>query len=132
MFKRPGKKIKTLAIILFVVLCLAPVVFGIMLMAGSLGGAFGAFSAAGISGTLLGILVIVFGLASAWVSTILLFAFGELTDDIHELREAQDRLVALTEARDARERLRLQKEYDEKQRELRVRIPNTDSSARRL
>ena len=121
MFKRPGKKIKTLAIILFIFLCLVPVVLGILLMAGALGGSLGGSlsGSAGVSGTVLGILVILLGLASAWISTILLFAFGELTDDIHAIREAELRLVALNEARDTREKLRLQKEYEEQQKLLR-------------
>ncbi len=130
MFKRPGKKIKTFALILFVILCIIPIVGGILLMVGAVGGSAGGAlgGLAGVGGTLLGILVIVFGLAGAWVSTILLFAFGELTDDIHAIKEAQLRLVKLSEARDAREKLRLQNDYAAQQRERRRKALGLDTA----
>ena len=84
MFNDPGRKLKILARILFVLLSIIPVLLGAAVI-------FGAFEPiigleAGVGATLLGISIILFGILSAWLSSILLFAVGSAIDDIQTIR----------------------------------------------
>ena len=92
MFKHPGKKLKTLAIILFVIMVIIPVLVGLALIFGggpvadAVGDAYGVKIQG--AGVIIGILVIVFGFLSAWLSTIILYTLGEIADDLEIARRA--------------------------------------------
>ena len=85
MFNDPGRKLKLLARILFVLLSIIPLLLGIVLI-------FGDFqdvpflASGGAAAVLIGIVVILFGFLSAWLSSILLFAVGSAIDDIQTIR----------------------------------------------
>ena len=92
MFKRPGKKLKTLAKVLFVLLVIIPVLLGLVLIFGA---GFipeeitqSAGIQPGISTIIAGILVILIGFLNAWLHTILLYTIGEISDDLEIMRRA--------------------------------------------
>ena len=92
MFKKPGKKIKTLAKILFVLLLIIPILLGLALIFGSGFIPKEVTNSVGIQvqgGSIIaGIVVILFGFLFAWISTILLYTIGEISDDLEIARRA--------------------------------------------
>jgi|GEM_PF-4963780 len=70
MYKNTGKKIKTLATVIAVLLMIIPVVLGI-----------GSLLQANI---LLGVAILIIGPFLAWLSGLLLAGFGELVENTHE------------------------------------------------
>lgn len=88
MFNNIGKKLMTLAKVLFWIVTACSVISGIVCMVagGAVSSAAGIGAAAGAGSVLAGILVIVFGVLLAWISNLGLYAFGQLVDDTHEIR----------------------------------------------
>lgn len=86
MFNSPGKKIMTLAKILFVILSIIPVLAGlaVIFMSESIPG----LEAVGDMKILVGVLFIVFGILSAWISSLMLYVVGSIADDLEITRRA--------------------------------------------
>ena len=86
MFNSPGKKIMTLAKILFVILSIIPVLAGpaVIFMSESIPG----LEAVGEMKILVGVLLIVFGILSAWISSLMLYVVGSIADDLEITRRA--------------------------------------------
>ena len=83
MFNNPGQKLKMLAKILFWLLLIPSIIWGISVMSlGSLGG-----TRLGTAGFLVGLGIIVAGIGTAWLSSILLYAIGSAIDDIQTIKE---------------------------------------------
>ena len=80
MFDAPGRKIQGLAKTIFAFLAALPVIIGSFFILGSL------FGDASFAFFILGIVIIVVGIGLAWVSSIALYAFGELVEDTEEIR----------------------------------------------
>lgn len=70
-----GNKIKNWAVWIFIVEALAAIIGGIALMANEFIG--------------VGLLTMIFGPFVAWVSSWLLYAFGQLVEDVHDLRDME-------------------------------------------
>ena len=86
MFKHPGKKIKNLAIVVFVVL------FVMSWVAGALT-ALAVYEELGRLAVsfLAGVLIAVLGCLSAWISALFTFAFGNLVDDVQAIKARLDK-----------------------------------------
>ena len=86
MFNSPGKKIMTLAKILFVILSIIPVLAGlaVIFMSESIPG----LEAVGEMKILVGVLLIVCGILSAWISALMLYVVGSIADDLEITRRA--------------------------------------------
>ena len=85
MFNNPGKKLKILAKILFILFSIIPVLIGVLLIIGcsALESHFGIPVKFSI---LCGMLVIVISILLAWLSTIILYAFATMTDDLTTIK----------------------------------------------
>ena len=83
MFDESGKKIQSLALVIFVFLAVMSICFGGYMVFTCLTEDLGRMSALFLMS---GICTIVFGILFAWVFSIVLFGFGELVDDTEEIR----------------------------------------------
>ena len=93
MFKNPGKKVKTLAIILFILMSLVPIIVGIgLILAGTSSASIpvpkSEMQLEGLSAIIAGIVVIILGVIMAWIYAILLYTVGAISDDLQTLRKA--------------------------------------------
>lgn len=89
MFNNPGKKVKLLARILFVLLSILPVLGGIVIMMIDTS-TFG-IDLGGLQ-VIIGLLVIIFGIIFAWLSSILLYTLGAMADDLEIIHRATVRI----------------------------------------
>ena len=92
MFKNPGAKLKSLAKVLFWFILVFSVLYAVNLCFFE--------PASGETGTLELItffLLIVVSILSAWLSSIGLYAFGEMVENTHATREAVEKILKLEE-----------------------------------
>ena len=86
MFKHPGKKIKSLAIIFFIVLFIVNLLaaFGITILISSR-----STSTVDLTGvaTIIGIIAAVLGFFISWISVIFMYAFGSLVEDVEYIKK---------------------------------------------
>ena len=85
MFKNPGGKIKKLAklifaieLILFIIGGLGMIAFGLFMVSDS--------DPASVALIIGGILTILIGIISAWLSVLAMFAYGSMVEDVEEIR----------------------------------------------
>jgi len=96
MFNNPGKKLKFLAKIVFYVLLFLPLVIGIVLIFSGLLDGIGGYAIT-FSTVLVGVLLVLFGILNAWLSSILLYSFGQLVEDTQKTRKAVEKILELEE-----------------------------------
>ena len=77
MFNNIGKKLMNLAKVLFWVVAIAALIAGILSMRYN---------------DLLGILILIGGFITAWLSNLGLYAFGQIVDDTHAIREQKEKV----------------------------------------
>ena len=77
MFNNIGKKLMNLAKVLFWVIAIAALIAGILSMRYN---------------DLLGILILIGGFITAWLSNLGLYAFGQIVDDTHAIREQKEKV----------------------------------------
>ncbi len=85
MFHNPGKKVKGIAIALFVILLIAFVLGGVYLIMNGrwvLGDR--------TLGVVAGVAAIVVGFLLAWFNAVYLYAWGSMVDDVQQIREKLD------------------------------------------
>lgn len=80
-FKNAGPKLKTLAIIFFVISLIVGEVIAISLI---ISGSNSYYS--GELSIIIGIILVIISPLIAWLSSIILYAFGELCEDVHRMR----------------------------------------------
>ena len=94
MFTDIGKKIMNLAKVTCILGIVFSVIYGISLLASS--NSYNNMTGAGLA-------IILIGSLGSWLGSFVIYAFGQLTDDIHAMREAnlniatQDREVSIKE-----------------------------------
>lgn len=93
MFKNPGKKVKTLAIILFILMSLVPIIAGIgLILVGTSSVDIpmpeSEIQLEGLTAIIAGIVIIIFGVIMAWISALMLYTVGAISDDLQTLRKA--------------------------------------------
>ncbi len=88
MFRNPGNKIKVFAVVIFVLLVLFHVLLGVGVMTAgsSVARAGGAGDVDEAVFVVLGILIIVLGFVSSWVSVLTLYAYGALVSDVQTIK----------------------------------------------
>lgn len=96
MFKNPGQKLKLLAKIVFYVLLFLPLVIGIVLIVSGLLDGVGGYGVT-FPAVLFGILLLGIGLLNAWLSSILLYAFGELIEYTRAIKKDVEKIRKLEE-----------------------------------
>lgn len=87
MFKNPGKKLKGLAKVIFWILLLIYIAFGIAIMMGMPVGDNGSLE--GPAAIITGVVVILIGFLFSWLSSIALYAAGAAVDDIQTIKRIQ-------------------------------------------
>ena len=85
MFKNPGGKIKKLAKLIFAIELILFIIGGLVMIA------FGLFMVsdsdpASVALIIGGILTILIGIISAWLSVLAMFAYGSMVEDVEEIR----------------------------------------------
>lgn len=106
MFHEPGKKLKALAIILFILLSLIPLAMGVMsIFIGVVGPDIpipvtDQFDLSGTGFIIAGVLLIVFGFLSAWITCISLYTFGAIADDLQTIRRIQTHFYRMMEEKE--------------------------------
>jgi hypothetical protein len=75
LYKNIGEKIKGLAILCFIMYSLSAIAVGVMLINSDM--------------VVYGIITIALGVSFAWISSILLYAFGVLVEDVHAIRNRE-------------------------------------------
>lgn len=85
MFNNIGEKIKTLAIIITILGIIASVISGIAFIVSSIVDSYDVSRLA--AGIILGVLTIVVGSLLSWISSFLLYGFGELIENSTILKE---------------------------------------------
>lgn len=92
MFSDPGKKLKKLALIIFWVVLVSSAIEGIALIYMGVNW-FKLFRDFSYRDPLIiaGLLTPLLGVLTAWLSTIVLYAFGQLTEDTAAIREAVEK-----------------------------------------
>lgn len=85
MFNNPGGKIKKLAKFIFVIELILFIIGGLIMIASGL---FMVSSSdpASIALIIGGILTILIGIVSAWLSVLAMFAYGSMVEDVEEIR----------------------------------------------
>ena len=81
MFKNAGRKLTTLAKVIFAIMCVGGLISGI-----SAGAAIGNEFSGGV-GVIAFLIVTALGVLSAWICTIVIYAFGELCENVRAIRE---------------------------------------------
>jgi len=95
MYKNPGKKIRALAKIFCIIGIIGSVIVGVLIITGgalftnSMGLSGGLSS--GLSSTATGILVIIGGSLIAWINSIVLYAFGDMADNLASMKSDIER-----------------------------------------
>lgn len=74
MFNRPGRKLQTLAALVFAIIFVVYIIIGLVFIRGTGAGAG------------MVVLFCLLGLFIAWLSSICLYAFGSLVDDVEEIK----------------------------------------------
>lgn len=78
MFKNPGKGLKTLAKVIFAVIIIVFIIAAMILIANT--------KDSSASATILGIVLVAVGVITAWVSSISIYAFGELVENVNDIK----------------------------------------------
>lgn len=99
MFKNIGKKIKTLAVVIFIFELIGVFILGLITMIGgaaasSIMGSNGV-GVAGVTGVFGGILIWIVGFLSSWIGSFFLYGFGELIDKTAENAQNTKRIADL-------------------------------------
>ena len=87
MFKNPGRKLKGLAKVIFVLSLLVYIVIGIAIMAGMPIGDNAPVS--GATAIIAGVAVIAVGFLVSWLSSIFTYAAGAAVDDLQTIKHIQ-------------------------------------------
>ena len=86
MFDNSGKRLQSLAKGIFFLLCSVPVFLGVLMIIA------GIFTSADSRIILVGILIIAFSVLIAWLSSIVLYAFGELVENTRLILMMQEKI----------------------------------------
>jgi len=85
MFNNIGKKLKGLA----KVVCWIGIVLSVLLGAMCVISGYVELNGHTVNGVIYGLFVIVLGCLASWINSWVLYAFGQITDDVHEIRNSK-------------------------------------------
>ena len=91
MFTNINGKVKALAKVLCILGIIGSVITGIAIMSGSsMMSSYYGYSGGGGAGVLMGLLVMVIGSVIAWASSLALYAFGQMGENVEYIRQKLD------------------------------------------